>query len=62
MSSDNCAVGPDGELLDASQIRWFHNPDDNEHMAPATTSLMDQCQLSATTLDSFVTKVPLATC
>ena len=61
MSSDNCTVGPNGKLLDTSQIHWVHDPDDNEHMAPVTTSSTDQCQLSATTLDSFITKVPLAT-
>ncbi|KAF5340518.1 hypothetical protein D9758_015834 [Tetrapyrgos nigripes] len=26
-SSDNCALGPDGELLDASQIVWDYDPD-----------------------------------
>ena len=64
MASDNCAVGPDGELLDKSQIPWVNDPDDDEPMAPATTSLVVQCQLrvSATTLDSFVSKVPPATC
>jgi len=61
MSSDNCAVGPNGKLLDESEINWVHDPDDNMPMAPAITSLMDQHQLSAMTLDSFVTQVPLAT-
>jgi len=60
MSSDNCAVGPDGKLLDKSEIDWVHDPDDDTPIAPATTSLMDQCQLSVTTFDSFVTQVPLA--
>ncbi|THU87903.1 hypothetical protein K435DRAFT_866833 [Dendrothele bispora CBS 962.96] len=27
MSTDNCAVGPDGKLLDASQITWTYDPD-----------------------------------
>jgi len=56
MSSDNCAVGPDGELLDKSEIPWVYDPDDDRPMPPMTTSLTDQRQLSATTLDSFVTK------
>jgi len=60
MSSDNCAVGPDGKLLDESEIDWVHDPDDDTPIAPAMTSSMDQCQLSATSLDSFVTQVPLA--
>ena len=68
MASDNCAVGSNGKLLDASQIVWFNDPDDDEPMAPATTSSMAQaaqCQASTswttTTLDSFVSKVPPAT-
>jgi hypothetical protein len=62
MASDNCAVGPDGKLLDASQIVWFNDPDDDEPMAPATTSSMAQRQhqVSMTMLDSFVTKAPPA--
>jgi len=62
MASNSCAVGPDGELLDASKIVWFHDADDDRPMAPATTSLMAQPQpgLSATTLDLFVTKAPPA--
>ena len=62
MSSDNCAVGPNGELLDESEITWVYDPDDNRPMPPAMTSLTDQHQLSVMTLDSFVTQVPLATC
>jgi len=60
MSSDNCAVGPNGELLDKSEITWIHDPDDNRPMPLVTISLIDQHQLSVTTLDSFVTQVPLA--
>jgi len=62
MSSDNCAVGPDGELLDESEIPWVYDPDDDRPMPPATTSSTDQRQLSATTLDSFITQVPPAAC
>jgi len=43
MLSDNCAVGPNGKLLDKSEITWVHNPDDDKPMAPVMTSLMDQC-------------------
>jgi len=60
MSSDNCAVGPDGELLDESEIPWVYDPDDDRPMPPAMTSLTDQRQLSAMTLDSFITQVPPA--
>ena len=28
MNSDQCARGTNGELLDASQIQWFNDPDD----------------------------------
>src|SRR5436190_24225294 len=29
MSSPSCAPGPDGQLLDASKIEWFKDPDDD---------------------------------
>jgi hypothetical protein len=29
MTTSQCAVGPDGELLDASKIDWYHDPDDD---------------------------------
>jgi hypothetical protein len=59
MASDNCALGPDGKLLDASKIPWFNDPDDDEPMASATTSSTNQRQVT-TTLDSFITKAPPA--
>jgi hypothetical protein len=31
---DQPALGQDGELLDASQIEWFHDPDDPHPMRP----------------------------
>ena len=31
---DQPALGPAGKLLDASQIEWFHNPDDPHPMRP----------------------------
>jgi len=42
-----------------SQIPWFNNPDNNEPMVTATSSMV-QCHVSATMLDSFITKVPPA--
>ncbi len=57
MASDNCAVGPNGNLLDASQIVWFNDPDDDKPMAPATSSTA-QPQVSVMMLDSYITKVP----
>ena len=60
MASDNCALGTDGKLLDASEIVWFNDPDDDEPMASAATSSTNQRQV-ATTLDTFITKVPPAT-
>ena len=53
MAPEGCAIGPDGELLDASKIEFFNDPDDNEPIALATTSLTVQ-----PSLDSFVTKLP----
>ena len=37
MASDNCAVGPDGQLLDTSKITWYNDPDDDMPMALTTT-------------------------
>ncbi len=34
-TSDQCALGPDGGLLDASEIHWVHDPDDPMPIAPA---------------------------
>jgi hypothetical protein len=31
---DQCAVGPDGQLLDASKITWHHDPDDPKPIQP----------------------------
>src|ERR1700678_3389237 len=31
---DQPALGPDGKLLDASQIEWFHDPDNLHPMQP----------------------------
>ena len=59
MASDSCAVAPDGTLLDASQILWFNDPDDDKPMVTAT-SLTAQHHVPATMLDSFFTKVPPA--
>lgn len=54
MPFEGCAIGPDGRLLDASEIDWVNDPDDDEPMPMATTSSMVQ-----RSLDSFVTKPPL---
>ncbi|KIJ99898.1 hypothetical protein K443DRAFT_8023 [Laccaria amethystina LaAM-08-1] len=37
MNSDQCARGPNGELLDASQIQWVNDPDDI-HPIPVSNS------------------------
>ncbi|KAG2073711.1 hypothetical protein BDR04DRAFT_1151843 [Suillus decipiens] len=31
----SCALGPDGQLKDASDIEWYNNGDDNPPMLPA---------------------------
>ena len=63
MASDSCAIGPDSTLLEASQIFWVDDPDDDKPMVPATSSapLVAQPQVSVAMLDSFVTKIPPAT-
>lgn len=41
MTSDQCAVGPDGKLLDAAQMQWFHSPSDDvpaSRVSPAQIS------------------------
>jgi hypothetical protein len=45
-SSDQCALGPDGNLLDASEIVWQHDPDD-------PTPLMPPPSPKPTTLHAF---------
>jgi len=57
MASEGCAVGPDGELCDASEIEFFNNPNDDQPIAPATTSSTVQ-----PLLNSFVTKLPPPAC
>jgi hypothetical protein len=53
MAPGGCAVGPDGKLLDASEIDWFRDRDDVEPMVPANTSSTVQ-----TSLDAFLTEAP----
>lgn len=38
---NQCAVGPEGQLLDASKIDWYNDPDDAEliQAPPAVPSL-----------------------
>jgi hypothetical protein len=36
-SADRPALGPDGQLLDASKIVWFNDPDDPHPMQPMST-------------------------
>jgi len=53
MASEGCAVGPDGELCDASEIEFFNDPNNDQPIALATTSSTVQ-----PSLNSFVTKLP----
>jgi hypothetical protein len=39
MSEDNCAIGPDGKLKDASEITWFNDPDDEFPIEPLSTDI-----------------------
>ena len=36
---DQPALGPDGKLLDASQIEWFHDPDDPHPVRPTAIAI-----------------------
>jgi hypothetical protein len=62
MASDDCAVGPNGKLFNTLQIVLYMDPDNDEPMALAATFSIAQCQISAPTLNSFITKGPPATC
>lgn len=33
-SADQPALGPDGQLLDASKIAWYNDPDDSHPIQP----------------------------
>jgi hypothetical protein len=35
--ADSCALGPDGNLLDASEIPWYNDPDDPHPIPPLST-------------------------
>jgi hypothetical protein len=35
-SADQPALGPDGQLLDASKITWHHDPDDPHPIQPTS--------------------------
>jgi hypothetical protein len=41
ISADQPARGPDGQLLDASKIEWYNDPDD-PHPIQATTSRVQE--------------------
>ena len=57
MSPEGCAIGPDGKLLDASEIDWVNDPDDDEPMPMA--SMVTTSSMVQRSLDSFVTKPPV---
>lgn len=39
MTTSQCAVGSDGNLLDASEIQWFHDADDEHPLPPVSSSI-----------------------
>ena len=36
MTADQPAVGPDGQLLNASKIKWYNDPDDAQPIQPTS--------------------------
>ena len=36
---DQCALGPDRQLLDESKIAWHHDPDDLTPIVPVTSPI-----------------------
>jgi hypothetical protein len=51
--SDQCAIGSDGQLKDASEIEWFNDIDDDTAILPPPPALK-KASSSAGTLDAFV--------
>jgi len=57
-SSDQCAVGTDGKLLDESEIVWYNDAEDSVPIAPAASQLLPlvpstSFAFKATTLHAF---------
>jgi hypothetical protein len=40
-AADQCALGPDGQLLNASEIQFFFDPDDDKPMQPLPPKSID---------------------
>ncbi len=34
--ADQCALGPDGQLLDVTEIKWYNDPDDTQPIQPTS--------------------------
>ena len=57
-SSDQCAVGTDGKLLDESEIVWYNDAEDSVPIAPAASQVLPlvlstSSMFKATTLHAF---------
>ena len=54
-SSDQCAVGTDGKLLDESEIIWYNDAEDSVPIAPAASQVLPSTTSvpKATTLHAF---------
>lgn len=35
--ADQSALGPDGQLLDATEIKWYNDPDDAQPIQPISS-------------------------
>jgi hypothetical protein len=33
---DQCTLGPDGQLLDMTEIKWYNNPNDTQSIQPTS--------------------------
>ncbi len=49
---DQCAIGPDGKLKDASQIQWYRDADDETPVAGPSSDL------HAYLTDSIIASLP----
>jgi hypothetical protein len=41
MSSNSCALGPDGQLLPADKISWYNDPDDAQPLSAPVSSVAE---------------------
>ncbi|KAG6808200.1 hypothetical protein H0H92_005059 [Tricholoma furcatifolium] len=61
MSSDQCALGPNGTLLDAQDIVWYNDPDDKIPISSGEPRINDSGQEPCRTRNRTNEKMSMAT-